>query len=737
MKVRKVSAFGLFLLLAVVVLLPVMGVAQGDGFYTVSQGETRVQIVPLENPQAAVDYYGYTASRSATGLEEANTAILFVYQDTLSGEMSLFVLFGGGAGTAGSASMSLTGVPAGAGFTVQDDSFDFRDSWEVTPPTGNVAWSWDQGGGDGMVLGPLGTEFDLTIFPQFTSGVSTVKFLSGRVGDPDEIILNLIDPIIIAGTPNMPPEVSFMVTPAEPRINETITFDAGASYDPDGSIVTYEWDFDGDGLFDLSTSDPVATFTYSTPGYKTVTVRATDSDGASARDEYTLMIEDLAVSVHRTISTVQALPGSTFLVVVRIEPQMDLAGVGLTENLPVGWKIKPLENAGAAFKRSSVQWVFVDQIRANTTKIISYEVTVPQSDQLIATTLPVCFTISGTFQAMTPFMEIPVEGDAKLEVTDALNMKTAIAHLVPRVGYDMADTIDLRKSQKIDPQQLSRAIEMWQFDEVVPWTQGATIDLPMMKQLAAYAYTCTPVDLPLPLVPLADVTAVRTIATPVPCNNVLINYYGPGGDNAGSTFTVKVEIWSDEDLYGVGLEEDLPTGWKVTPIENDGFYYKASRTEWMFPSKLPAGQVKTIIYQVEVPQTEFIETVSSDPCYASSTDLYGLVDAALPCLETPVLGDSGVDVSECVSVLVAISRWDVENDRLDITLSDKISFQQVQRAIAFWLEDEIVPWTCGQTVGYHTLKSIIAYWLTGTNICEPLPNVPDGPCDPDATTCDG
>jgi len=737
MKVRKVSAFGLFLLLAVVVLLPVMGVAQGDGFYTVSQGETRVQIVPLENPQAAVDYYGYTASRSATGLEEANTAILFVYQDTLSGEMSLFVLFGGGAGTAGSASMSLTGVPAGAGFTVQDDSFDFRDSWEVTPPTGNVAWSWDQGGGDGMVLGPLGTEFDLTIFPQFTSGVSTVKFLSGRVGDPDEIILNLIDPIIIAGTPNMPPEVSFMVTPAEPRINETITFDAGASYDPDGSIVTYEWDFNGDGLFDLSTSDPVATFTYSTPGYKTVTVRATDSDGASARDEYTLMIEDLAVSVHRTISTVQALPGSTFLVVVRIEPQMDLAGVGLTENLPVGWKIKPLENAGAAFKRSSVQWVFVDQIRANTTKIISYEVTVPQSDQLIATTLPVCFTISGTFQAMTPFMEIPVEGDAKLEVTDALNMKTAIAHLVPRVGYDMADTIDLRKSQKIDPQQLSRAIEMWQFDEVVPWTQGATIDLPMMKQLAAYAYTCTPVDLPLPLVPLADVTAVRTIATPVPCNNVLINYYGPGGDNAGSTFTVKVEIWSDEDLYGVGLEEDLPTGWKVTPIENDGFYYKASRTEWMFPSKLPAGQVKTIIYQVEVPQTEFIETVSSDPCYASSTDLYGLVDAALPCLETPVLGDSGVDVSECVSVLVAISRWDVENDRLDITLSDKISFQQVQRAIAFWLEDEIVPWTCGQTVGYHTLKSIIAYWLTGTNICEPLPNVPDGPCDPDATTCDG
>jgi hypothetical protein len=330
-----------------------------------------------------------------------------------------------------------------------------------------------------------------------------------------------------------------------------------------------------------------------------------------------------------------------------------------------------------------------------------------------------------------------VEGDAKIEITDALNLKTAIAHLVPRIGYDTEDYIDLRLSQKIDPQQLNRALEIWQYDESVPWTQGAMINLPMMKELSAYAYTCTPVDLPLPLVPRADITAVRTISTPVPCNNILLNYYGPGGDMAGSTFTVKVEIWADQDLYGVGLEEDLPTGWKVIPIDNGGFLYKPSKTEWVFPSKVPAGTMKTIIYQVEVPQSSAIQLAASDPCYASSNDLYGLVDSALPCMEVMVTGDSGVDVSDCVSVLVAISRWDVQNDVLDITLSDKISFQQVQRAIAFWLEDEVVPSTCDQTVGYHMLKEIIAYWLTNTNICEPLPSIPDGPCDPDTSTCDG
>jgi len=588
-----------------------------------------------------------------------------------------------------------------------------------------------------MALGPLGAEFAVTLFPQFTAGITRAVFLSGSATSPTEIELNLLDPIIVSGTPNEPPLVGFTVSPADRRINQPVTFDASSSFDPDGRIAKYEWDFNGDGLFDSTTTEPTVTYTYATSGSKSVTVRATDNEGATARSTLSVSIGDLAVRVTRTISTSAALPGSTFLVVVRIEPQMDVAGVGLQENLPVGWKIKPLENAGAAFKRASVQWVFVDQIRANSTKIISYELSVPPSDQLIATTLPVCFTLTGTFQSMTPYLELPVEGDSKIEISTALPLKEAIAHLVPRVGLDTEDTIDLRLSQKIDPQQLKRALEMWQNDEVVPWTQGSTITLEQMKELAAYAYTCTPVDLPLPPVPAARISAVRTIATPVPCNNVLLNYYGPGGDKAGSTFTVKVEIWADQDLYGVGLKEEVPTGWKVIPIENGGLTYKRARNEWVWPTKLPAGTTKTIIYQVEVPQTEMIEMAASDPCYASSNDIYGVVDSALPCMEAPVTGDSGVDVSDCLSVLVAISRWDVEHDRLDITLSDRISFQQVQRAIAFWLEDEVVPWTCGETVGYHMLKEIIAYWLTGTGICDPLPVIPDGPCDPDASVCDG
>lgn len=739
MRVRKVSLFGLPLLLAVVVLLvPWMGLAQGSGFYTVSQGVTQEPIVPLANAGEPSAFYKMTNMQSATGFEKPNTAVMFLYQNTLNGQISLFVLLGATGGTAGSTKMTLSGVPAGAIYQVRDDgSGDFREVWQLTPPTGSVSWAWDQSRGDGMVLGPLGTDFQVSLFPEFTAGITEVKFLSGDRIAPQTILLNRLDPIIVGAALNQPPTVGFSMTTANARVNQPITFDASASRDPNGQIVKYEWDFNGDGVFDQTTAAATVSYTYATAGTKTVTVRATDNGGATGRATQTVNVGDLAVKVTRTISTSAALPGSTFLVVVRMEPQMDIAGVGLQENLPVGWQIKPLENAGAAFKRSTVQWIFVDQIRANTTKVISYELTVPPASQLMTSTMPVCFTLSGTFQSTTPFMEIPVEGESKVEVSSCLPLKEAVAHLVPRVGVDSEDTIDLRLSQKIDAQQLARAVEIWQNDESVPWTCGAIISLEDMKELSAYAYTCTPVDLALPPVPAANIYAVRTILAPVPCNNVLLNYTGPGGDRAGSTFTVKVEIWSDQDLYGVGLDEDVPAGWKVIPVENDGLTYKRSRTQWLWPTKLPAGVVKTIIYQVEVPQNAAIEIASSDPCYASSNDLYGIVDAALPCMETVVTGDSGVDVSECVTVLVAISRWDVMRDQLDITLSDRISFLQVQRAIAFWLEDEVVPWTCGQTVGYHTLKEIIAYWLTGTNICDPLPPAPYGPCDPDAPVCGG
>lgn len=71
------------------------------------------------------------------------------------------------------------------------------------------------------------------------------------------------------------------------KIGEPIQFDASGSYDPSGfPISRYEWDFDGDGIFDLDTTEPSATHIYDMDFNDFVVLRVTSPGGtalASAR----------------------------------------------------------------------------------------------------------------------------------------------------------------------------------------------------------------------------------------------------------------------------------------------------------------------------------------------------------------------------------------------------------------------------------------------------------------------
>ena len=73
-----------------------------------------------------------------------------------------------------------------------------------------------------------------------------------------------------------------------------ITFDASGSYDPDGSIDLYEWDFDGDGVYDVSTATSTAIFTWGDDHAGTVELRVTDNDGLSDTDTATITVNNVA-----------------------------------------------------------------------------------------------------------------------------------------------------------------------------------------------------------------------------------------------------------------------------------------------------------------------------------------------------------------------------------------------------------------------------------------------------------
>jgi len=64
------------------------------------------------------------------------------------------------------------------------------------------------------------------------------------------------------------------------NINDIVVFDGSASYDSDGTIVSYVWDF-GDGN---SAAGVTVIHTYITPGTYTATLTVTDNDGLTATD---------------------------------------------------------------------------------------------------------------------------------------------------------------------------------------------------------------------------------------------------------------------------------------------------------------------------------------------------------------------------------------------------------------------------------------------------------------------
>ncbi len=89
---------------------------------------------------------------------------------------------------------------------------------------------------------------------------------------------------------NAAPTASFTVSPNPAQAGQTVSFDASASSDPDGSNPVYEWDLDGNGSFETKTfNTPTASRSYPSAATVAVKLRVTDSDGGT--DETTRSLQ--------------------------------------------------------------------------------------------------------------------------------------------------------------------------------------------------------------------------------------------------------------------------------------------------------------------------------------------------------------------------------------------------------------------------------------------------------------
>ncbi|WP_251954800.1 PKD domain-containing protein, partial [Salinibacter ruber] len=96
------------------------------------------------------------------------------------------------------------------------------------------------------------------------------------------------DEATVTITVNAPPTARFAVDPTAPEVGETVTFDAGASSDPDGQVQSYRWDFNDDGQAEAT--GRTASTSFSSAGDKPVTLTVEDGDGAAGDTTQTVSV---------------------------------------------------------------------------------------------------------------------------------------------------------------------------------------------------------------------------------------------------------------------------------------------------------------------------------------------------------------------------------------------------------------------------------------------------------------
>jgi|GEM_PF-1043600 len=70
---------------------------------------------------------------------------------------------------------------------------------------------------------------------------------------------------------------------SEGVVGQPVYFSGGDSYDPDSVITQYKWDFNNDGIWDTTTSSPLAEYSYSQSYNGFVVLEVSSADGGSAK----------------------------------------------------------------------------------------------------------------------------------------------------------------------------------------------------------------------------------------------------------------------------------------------------------------------------------------------------------------------------------------------------------------------------------------------------------------------
>jgi PKD repeat protein len=160
----------------------------------------------------------------------------------------------------------------------------FDGGSSVDPEGGTLGYTWDFGDGTAGDAASVSHSYSTAGSYNVTLTVTD----AGGLSDTAAITI-VIEEVI----PNRAPE-AVINGPAGALVGETVIFDSSGSQDPDGTIVSYAWDFGDGGLSQLARSgDSTLAHIYNAPGTYQVTLTVTDNGGLSDTDTFMIVIEEL------------------------------------------------------------------------------------------------------------------------------------------------------------------------------------------------------------------------------------------------------------------------------------------------------------------------------------------------------------------------------------------------------------------------------------------------------------
>jgi PKD repeat protein len=177
-------------------------------------------------------------------------------------------------------------------------------------PDGTITnWEWDLNGDD-----TIDAYTENTTYTYNTTGIYTATLtVRDDKGLSNSTELNLK----VMGYPS----AVFTYFPRTPIVGDTITFNASTSYDLDGWIASYTWNFGDGNITAVGSTKTTITHSYVTAGTYDVTLNVTDNDGLTNMDTQSVNIGKMSSTIDIGLSPKPITLGENTTISGSIDPE--------------------------------------------------------------------------------------------------------------------------------------------------------------------------------------------------------------------------------------------------------------------------------------------------------------------------------------------------------------------------------------------------------------------------------